>query len=80
MLVFLIRDQELTRGGEYIELGLLLLVKLDSSKIHFFKKEGIELSEMTWEILDLYKTNIRPCKDQEFLLRETVRITRNALG
>jgi len=81
-LVFLIRDQELTRGGEYIELGFLLSLptaRLEPSKVQFFKREGMDLSEMAWEILDLYKINKHPYKDQEFLLRETVRITRNAL-
>ncbi len=75
----MVRDQELTRGGEYIELGVLLSMGLDPSKVYFFKKEGIDLSEMTWELLDQYKINMRPYKDPEFLSREAVRITRNTL-
>lgn len=79
-LVFFVRDQELTRGGEYIELGVLLSLRIEPSKIHFFKREGLDLSEMAWEILDLYGINVRPYRDEGLLIREAVRITRNTLG
>jgi hypothetical protein len=76
-LVFLVRDQELTRGGEYIELGFLLIRRLVPSKVQFFKREGITLSEMAWEILDLYKIGKHPYQDKEFLFREAIRITKS---
>ncbi|MDG6950882.1 MAG: hypothetical protein JRN12_03435 [Nitrososphaerota archaeon] len=81
-LVFLVRDQELTRGGEYIELGFLLTTRpfrLAPSKVHFFKREGITLSEMAWEILNLYKINRHSYADKAFLLREATRITMDSL-
>lgn len=78
-LTFVIRDQELTRGGEYIELLSMLQTRLPSARIRFLKREGIVLSEMAWEILDLHGVSSRSYGDNNFLLREVVRIIRNDL-
>lgn len=54
-VVFLLRDKELTRGGEYIELVYLLGGdKLSPSKIYFLKNDRIPLSEMIVNFLSKY--------------------------
>ena len=74
-LTFLIREEELTRGGEYIELAYLLgTATLQPSAVYFMKKEGFDLSEMGWEILAYYGVNFRPYMDEKTLCNETTRL------
>ena len=74
-LTFLIREEELTRGGEYIEIAYLLGTgTLQPSTIYFMKREGFDLSEMGWEILAYYGVNFRPYKDEKSLCNETTRL------
>ena len=74
-LTLLIREEELTRGGEYIELAFLLgSATLQPSKVFFLKREGFDLSEMGWEILAYYGVNFRPYKDEQSLCKETTRL------
>jgi hypothetical protein len=77
-MVFLIRDQELTRGGEYIELVYLLGARaLKGADMYLIKREGLELSEMAWEILTEYGVNYRSYKDETQLFNELTRIVKN---
>lgn len=71
--IFLIRHKEETRGGEYIEL-MHALFQRQSEKIWFFKKEGIDLSEMLMEYLDKFKINIRPYRNISDLKKGILRI------
>lgn len=76
-MTFVIRDQELTRGGEYIELAYLL--GLQPSKGHdffVFKKEGFHLSEMAWELLSEYNVSYRSYVNEEALFNEASRIAK----
>ncbi len=76
-LTFLIRDQELTRGGEYIEMVYLLSRSLKPENIYFMKKEGFQLSAMAMEIIDYSKVQFR-CYIREIdLHREITRIIQN---
>lgn len=72
--VIVVRHEELTRGGEYIELTYLLLRGIDPKSIFFFKKDNIKLSEMCFELLDAYKVAIRPYRSIEDLLNEAKRL------
>lgn len=76
-LTFLIREFELTRGGEYIELVYLLANNLNPSQIIVMKKELLDLSEMAWEVLDSYNVNMRTYKDNNSLCSEVTRIMNN---
>jgi hypothetical protein len=77
-LTLVIRDQELTRGGEYIELAFLLgSSRSQSSRIFFLGRRDCELSGMVWEILDHYGIIFRPFKDEDDLVTESIRIIRN---
>lgn len=58
-LIFLIRDREETRGGEYVEL-MHALFREHSNKVWFFKREGIQLSAMLMEYLDKLKFTYDP--------------------
>lgn len=77
-LVFLVRHHSLTRGGEYIELVYLLGSegRMDPSKMYFFKREGIDLSEMVREILNRFGTNFRSYKDKDDLCDEAIRVAK----
>jgi hypothetical protein len=78
---FVIRHLELTRGGEYIELAFLIgCDRASSSRIWFFKREGIDLSQMAWEILDKFGVQMRPYKDENQLMEELVRVARYRTG
>jgi hypothetical protein len=57
-VIFLIRHKEETRGGEYVEL-MYALNKGYAGKIWFFKNEGIILSSMLMEYMDMYKVTMR---------------------
>jgi hypothetical protein len=77
-LTFVIRNQELTKGGEYIELVYLLANGfLQPENIYLLKKEGFTLSSMAWELLDYYKIHYRSYTKEIDLHRETKRIFQN---
>ena len=71
--IFLLRQKEETRGGEYLEL-MHALFRGHSSKILFFKKEGIELSGMLMEYLDKHKVVMRSYKSEQELVDSIIRI------
>jgi len=74
-LVFVIRHKELTRGGEYIELCLLLLSRgLSPSKAYIFIKSGVEISAMLEELIDATKINLRVYRDEEHLAEMVRRV------
>ena len=76
-LVVILRDAEQTRGGEYIELVYLLLNNFPPHQVFVPKKEGLELSEMAWEILDYYGVNFRPYKDVESMVSRVTTVLKN---
>jgi hypothetical protein len=77
-MVFLVRDREETRGGEYIELVFMLGSSLASGAYtYLLKKEGIALSEMAWEILAEYGVSYRSYDRMNDLFVEITRLTRN---
>jgi len=57
-VIFLLRDKEETRGGEYLEL-MHALFRGHAEKIWFLKKNGIALSAMLMEYLDKYEVKMR---------------------
>ena len=57
-VIFLLRDKEETRGGEYLEL-MHALFRGHAEKIWFLKKNGIALSAMLMEYLDKYGVKMR---------------------
>ena len=65
--IFLIRHEELTRGGEYIEL-IHLLQRISKNKLSFIKREGFDISTMAWEILDSYGIQFRTYNTETDLL------------
>lgn len=71
--VFLIRHQEETRGGEYLEL-MHALFSGHSEKVWFFKKNGLQLSTMLMEYLDRFKVNMRTYTDEQSLTSAIIRI------
>lgn len=74
-LTFVIRDRELTRGGEYIELVYLLdNAFLDPQRTFFVKREDFSLSSMAWEILDLHNVQFRSYRKEQDLHIEAIRI------
>lgn len=52
--VLVIRDQELTRGGELVELSYLLFERVGIRHLMLFKRSGITLSSMVEEMLSIY--------------------------
>jgi hypothetical protein len=56
--IFLLRDKEETRGGEYLEL-MHALFRGHAQKIWVLNKNGIELSAMLMEYLDKYGVKMR---------------------
>lgn len=77
--LFLIRDKEETRGGEYVEL-MHALFQEHSEKIWFFKREGVRISEMLMEYLDKFGVKIRPYNNNQDLVEGTMRILRYRLS
>ncbi|HTP54854.1 MAG TPA: hypothetical protein VML94_07880 [Thermoplasmata archaeon] len=74
---FLVRHIELTRGGEYIELAFLIgSDRSSAAHIWFFKHEGVELSQMAWEILDKFGVQVRPYRREPDLYVEAIRVAR----
>lgn len=72
-LIFLIRDKEETRGGEYLEL-MYAIGSGHSGKIWFFNKDGIILSEMLSEFLDGFKIHKRSFSNSSDLIKSVKRI------
>jgi len=73
--IFLVRDREETRGGEYVEL-MDAMSRGHSDKIWFFKREGVRVSDMLMEYLDKFGVKIRPYTNQQDLIEEIIRILR----
>jgi len=73
-LVLVIRHKELTRCGEYIELGFLTGAGLPPRNIYFVHREGIRVSEMVYELMDYLGVNLRTYRELDDLLREVRRI------
>ncbi len=71
-LIFVIRHEELTRCGEYIELAFLLGKGFDPYQIYMLVNREIEISAMLKELINYTKINFRMYKDERDLL-ETVR-------
>jgi hypothetical protein len=71
--IFLVRQKEETRCGEYLEL-MHALFRGHSEKIWFFKRNGIELSSMLMEYLDKFKVKMRTYKKEQDLTTTIVRI------
>jgi len=72
-----LRHQELTRGGEWVE--LTYIAQDCAKKMYLLKKEGIPLSTMVKEILDAYGVNLRAYNDEKELIEEIERIIRYKL-
>lgn len=78
-ILFIIRDKEETRGGEYVEL-MHALFEGHSDKIRFLRRDGVRLSSMLMEYLDKFEINIRPYSDYSELKEEIIRLLRHSLS
>jgi len=77
--IFLIRDKEETRGGEYVEL-LHALFQGHSNKVWFFKRNNMRLSAMLMEYLDKFRIKMRTYNDESDLKRAITRILKYELA
>ena len=81
LLIFL-REKELTRGGEYIELAYLVS-RLRPEEVYkrawFFKREGIPISTMVKELLTDFKIQYRTYSSDEELIEEVLRVLDSTL-
>jgi len=71
-VIFLLRDKEETRGGEYLEL-MHALFRGHAEKIWFLKKNGIALSAMLMEYLDKYEVKMRTYQGRRDLESAVIR-------
>jgi hypothetical protein len=71
-VIFLLRDKEETRGGEYLEL-MHALFRGHAEKIWFLKKNGITLSSMLMEYLDKYNIKMRTYQEDPDLKKAVIR-------
>jgi hypothetical protein len=71
-VIFLLRDKEETRGGEYLEL-MHALFRGHAEKIWFLKKNEIALSAMLMEYLDKYRVKIRTYQKRSDLEKTVIR-------
>jgi hypothetical protein len=71
-VIFLLRDKEETRGGEYLEL-MHALFREHAQKIWFLKKNSIMLSEMLMEYLDKYGVKMRTYQEKRDLTAAVIR-------
>ena len=71
-VLFLLRDKEETRGGEYLEL-MHGLFRGHAKKIWFLKKNGILLSTMLMEYLDKYEVKMRTYQGESDLENAVIR-------
>lgn len=76
--LFLIRDREETRGGEYVEL-IHAMLQGHSKKIWFFKRNGVRVSAMLMEYLEKFRVKMRPYINQQDLVTGIIRILRYEL-
>lgn len=72
--ILIVRERELTRGGEYVELAFLLLEGTDTSKIVFLWNNKVDISSMVKELLDACNFNFRPYSSEKELLDEVYRL------
>jgi hypothetical protein len=77
-IIFLLRDKEETRGGEYLEL-MHALFRGHAEKIWFLKKNSIALSLMLMEYLDKYKVKMRTYNEKSDLTTAVIRTLRYQL-
>jgi hypothetical protein len=71
-VIFLLRDKEETRGGEYLEL-MHALFRGHAKKIWFLKKNGIALSAMLMEYLDKYEVKMRTYQEKSDIETAVIR-------
>jgi hypothetical protein len=71
-VIFLLRNKEETRGGEYLEL-MHALFRGQAEKIWFLKKNGIALSAMLMEYLDKYEVKMRTYQEKTDLKTAIIR-------
>jgi hypothetical protein len=71
--IFLIREEELTRGGEYVEL-MHALFSDEANKIWFFSKKSLTISSMLMEYLDMFRVKMRSYTGLPDLKKGIVRI------
>lgn len=62
--VFLVRDRELTRGGELVELCYLVFGRISNLKLLFLRREGIAVSSMVEEVLSTYDVPFASFRDE----------------
>ena len=74
----LVKDQELTRGGELVELSYLS-IKYSPDKIWFIARSNVPLSTMVKEVLTMLKIGFRTYSTEDELADEASRIVRYAL-
>ncbi|RLG62916.1 hypothetical protein DRO02_07420 [archaeon] len=72
-LVFVVRHEEFTRGGEYIELAFIA-GRVSPEKIYFLANKKIKLSTMLEELLEYMKFHIRYYESEKHLLEMIYRI------
>ena len=71
-VIFLLRDKEETRGGEYLEL-MHALFRGYAEKIWFLRKNGIALSAILMEYLDKYEVKMRTYQGRSDLEKAVIR-------
>jgi hypothetical protein len=76
--IFLVRDLELTRGGEYIELMHALFAG-QSGKVWFFRNNLIVVSSMLMEYLDMFRVNMRIYRNYDELETGITRIISHSI-
>jgi len=69
--IVVVRNKPLTKGGEVAELVYCIL-KDYGSKICLFKREGVELSSMLMEFLNIGRVVMRPYKNEKTVSREVL--------
>lgn len=62
--VFLVRDRELTRGGELVELCYLVFGRISNLNLLFLRREGIAVSSMVEEVLSTYDVPFANFRDE----------------
>ncbi len=67
---FIIRDKELTRCGEIVELLFLLKLGIDPGKVYFLYNNQISISSMIKEMINYLGLNVRTYKSRNELLSE----------
>jgi len=81
-LVLVLREVELTRGGEYIELAYLVSripSEVVPKRVWFFKREEIPISTMVKELLTDTGIQFRTYRTEDELVEEVLRVIRHYL-